>query len=66
MNGSFQSKSLILLAALSGAMWMAGCAANQSNSNGNPSAMGATPSPAADQKTDSALHSGSAGTTDSK
>jgi uncharacterized lipoprotein YajG len=41
------------IGALAGVLLLAGCAANSPSSTGNPTQMGATPSPAADQKTDS-------------
>jgi hypothetical protein len=57
MHASFLPKSFVVIAALAGALAMAGCAANQPNSSGNPTGMGATPSGSADQKVDSGLHS---------
>jgi hypothetical protein len=58
MRANFLRGSWTAIGALVGVLALAGCAANSPSSSGNPTQMGATPSPAADQKTDSMVTGG--------
>jgi hypothetical protein len=63
MHADFLRGSWMRIGLLAGVLALAGCAANSPSSSGNPTQMGATPAPAADQKTDNMVTGGPASNT---